>query len=64
MDYGIFDVPINDVDDDYAQRVVDYLWDRPTTKDKNKGKRLSENTIYKPFSFVHKVLIILKMILR
>ena len=55
LDYGIFDVPINKVDDDYAQGFVDYLWDRPATKGKNKGKRLSENTIYKPFSFVHKV---------
>ncbi len=54
-DYGIFDVPINEIDDDYAQGFVDYLWDRTATRGKNKGKRLSENTIYKPFSFVHKL---------
>ena len=54
-DYGILDVPINNIDDDYAQAFVDYLWDRPVTRGKNKGKRISENTIYKPFSFVHKI---------
>ena len=55
LDYGIFDVPINEVDDAYAEEFVNYLWDRTAIKGKNKGKRLSENTIYKPFSFIHKV---------
>lgn len=55
LDYGIFDVSIVNVDKDYAQSFVDYLWDRPVTKGKNKGNRLSENTIYKPYSFIHKI---------
>ena len=55
LDYGIFDVSIVNVDKDYAQSFVDYLWDRPATKGKNKGNRLSENTIYKPYSFIHKI---------
>lgn len=54
-DYGIFETIINDVNDDYAQKYVDYLWDRRISKGKNKGKRLSQNTIYKPFSFIHKI---------
>lgn len=55
LDYGIYDVPINKIDKDYAQAFVNYLWDREATKGKNKGEKLSENTIYKPFSFIHKV---------
>lgn len=51
IDYGIYDAVINDVNEDYAQEYVNYLWDKTTIK----GKRLAENTIYKPFSFIHKV---------
>ena len=47
----IFDEIINDVDDERAQKFVNYLYD---IKKKN-GKRLSENTLYKPFSFVRKL---------
>ena len=55
LDYGIYDVPINQVDKDYAQAFVNYLWDREAKRGKNKGEKLAENTIYKPFSFIHKV---------
>lgn len=55
LDYGIYDNVINNVDDDYAQEFVNYLWDREITKGKSKGKRIAENTAYKPFSFIHKV---------
>ena len=47
----LFDEIIKDVDDERAQKFVNYLYD---IKKKN-GKRLSENTLYKPFSFVHKL---------
>lgn len=55
LDYGIYDVEIYQVDQDYAQNFVDYLRDRKVKTGKNKGERLSENTIYKPFSFIRKV---------
>lgn len=55
IDYGIFKKVINDVDEDYAQDFVDYLWDKIAIRGKNKGKRIAENTIYKPYSFIHKV---------
>ena len=51
LDSGVYDEVINDVDDDYAQKFVDDLWDLKTAS----GKRMAENTIYKPFSFIHKV---------
>ncbi len=51
LDSGIFDKVINDVDSEYAQKFVDYLWDLKT---KN-GKKMAENTIYKPFSFIRKI---------
>ncbi len=47
----IYDDIIKNVDVLRAQEVVNCLYD---TK-RNDGKRLSENTIYKPFSFIHKV---------
>jgi len=47
----IFDEIINNVDDERAQKFVNYLYD---IKKKN-GERLSENTLYKPFSFIHKI---------
>ena len=46
-----FDEIINDVNDERAQKFINYLYD---IKKKN-GKRLSENTLYKPFSFVRKL---------
>jgi len=55
LDSGIFDAIINDVDEEYAQKFVDYLWDTEVTVGKNKGKRIASNTAYKPFSFIHKV---------
>lgn len=48
---GIYDKIIDDIDDEAAQEFVDYLLD---LKKKN-GNKLAENTIYKPFSFIHKV---------
>lgn len=50
-DSNIFDEIINNVDEERAQRFVNYLYD---IKKKN-GERLSENTIYKPFSFINKI---------
>lgn len=50
-DSNIFDEIINNVDEERAQRFVNYLYD---IKKKN-GERLSTNTIYKPFSFIHKI---------
>ncbi len=47
----IFDEIINNVDDERAQEFVNYLYG---IKKKN-GERLSENTLYKPFSFIHKI---------
>lgn len=55
LDHGIFNTIINDVNDDYAQDFVNYLWDKESVKGKNKGKKLSENTIYKPYSYIHKI---------
>jgi len=54
-DSSIFDKTINEITDEYAQKFVNSLWDTKIVKGKNKGKRLSQNTIYKPFSFIHKV---------
>ncbi len=50
-DSNIFDEIINNVDEERAQKFVNYLYD---LKKKN-GERLSVNTIYKPFSFIHKI---------
>ena len=55
LDYGIYDMIINNVDGEYAQKFADYLWDTEVIKGQNKGKRISQNTAYKPFSFIHKL---------
>lgn len=43
--HGILDEIINNIDEEYAQNFVNYLWDT----------KLAENTIYKPFSLIRKL---------
>lgn len=47
----IFDEVIADVDYERAQQFVNYLYDLK----KENGERLSNNTLYKPFSYIRKI---------
>ena len=52
---GIYNKTIDEVDDECAQSFVNYLWDTKVQNGKNSGIRIAENTVYKPFSYIHKV---------
>lgn len=46
---------IIDINKNDAQKYVDELWKATNTTNSKYGKKLSENTIYKPFSLIHKL---------
>lgn len=52
LESKILEKKIKDVDVEYAQSFINYLWD---SKNLNNNEKLSENTLYTPYSFIHKI---------